>query len=227
MAGLIHFVNFIILFINKTRVVALTPALQPIDGVAVSYIDAAVALGNTINEMDKYYIQENYKDDAFAKGKTLHQTFLKNLEAFEPVAESYHAAIQEINDKRQLTELKNIEEREGKTFHYYSLAVMISAKQINNLISQDKFDAEAAMKKVSELETLVAQVKEADKSGMNFSFINSAGQYQLEAKKYVRRIRDKVPYSDWDKEQVQDANSSWMAEDSFPESIMRVQRNGR
>ncbi len=56
---------------------------------------------------------------------------------------------------------------------------MISAKQINNLISQDKFDAEAAMKKVfdaeaamkkvSELETLVAQAKEADKSGMNFS----------------------------------------------------------
>ncbi|HHV9350886.1 TPA: DUF3829 domain-containing protein, partial [Escherichia coli] len=156
------------------RVVALTPALQPIDGVAVSYIDAAVALGNTINEMDKYYTQENYKDDAFAK---------------------------------------------GKTFHYYSLAVMISAKQINNLISQDKFDAEAAMKKVSELETLVAQAKEADKSGMNFSFINSAGQYQLEAKKYVRRIRDKVLHSDWDKEQLQDANSSWMAEDSFPRAL--------
>ncbi|HDQ3831783.1 TPA: DUF3829 domain-containing protein, partial [Escherichia coli] len=166
-------------------------------------------------------------DDAFAKGKTLHQTFLKNLEAFEPVAESYHAAIQEINDKRQLAELKNIEQREGKTFHYYSLAVMISAKQINNLISQEKFDVDAAMKKVSELETLVAQAKEADKGGMNFSFINSADQYQLEAKKYVRRIRDKVLYSDWDKEQLQDANSSWMAEDSFPENIMRVQRNGR
>ena len=123
--------NFIILFINKTRVVALTPALQPIDGVAVSYIDAAVALGNTINEMDKYYTQENYKDDAFAKGKTLHQTFLKNLEAFEPVAESYHAAIQEINDKRQLAELKNIEEREGKTFHYYSLACRINKREIH------------------------------------------------------------------------------------------------
>ena len=54
---------------------------------------------------------------------------------------------------------------------------------------------------------------------MNFSFINSAGQYQLEAKKYVRRIRDKVPYSDWDKEQLQDANSSWMAEDSFPRAL--------
>ncbi len=60
---------------------------------------------------------------------------------------------------------------------------MISAKQINNLISQEKFDVDAAMKKVSELETLVAQAKEADKGGMNFSFINSADQYQLETKK--------------------------------------------
>ena len=201
------------------RVVALTPVLEPIDGVALNYINAAVALGNTINEMDKYYTQENYKDDAFAKGKTLHQTFLKNLEAFEPEADSYHAAIQEINDKRQLAELKNIEQREGKTFQYYSLAVMISAKQINNLISQEKFDAEAAMKKVTELETLVAQAKEADKGGMNFSFINSADQYQLEAKKYVRRVRDKVPYSDWDKEQLQDANTSWMVDDSFPRAL--------
>ena len=129
---------------------ALTPALQPIDGVAVSYIDAAVALGNTINEMDKYYTQENYKDDAFAK---------------------------------------------GKTFHYYSLAVMISAKQINNLISQEKFDVDAAMKKVSELETLVAQAKEADKSGMNFSFINSAGQYQLEAKKWLKNSAKRIIWS--------------------------------
>lgn len=37
------------------------PALQPIDGVAVSYIDAAVALGNTINEMDKYYTRKIIK----------------------------------------------------------------------------------------------------------------------------------------------------------------------
>lgn len=37
------------------QVAALTPLLEPIDGVAVSYIDSAAALGNTINEMEKYY----------------------------------------------------------------------------------------------------------------------------------------------------------------------------
>ena len=200
-------------------VVALTPALEPIDGVALNYINTAVALGNTINEMDKYYTQENYKDDAFAKGKTLHQVFVKNIEAFEPVAESYHAAIQEINDRRQLEELKNIEQREGKTFNYYSLAVMISAKQINKMISQENFDAEAAMKKVAELETLVAQAKEVSKDSMNSLFTGAADRYQLAAKKYVRRIRDKVPYSDWDKETLQDANTSWMVQDSYPQSL--------
>ncbi|MCZ9210961.1 YiiG family protein [Escherichia albertii] len=201
------------------RVEALTPALEPIDGVALDYINAAVALGNTINEMDKYYTQENYKDDAFAKGKILHQTLLKNIEAFQPVAESYRTAIEEINDRRQLAELKNIEQREGKNFHYYSLAVMISAKKINGLISQEKFDTEMAMKKVAELETLVAQVKEADKGGMNFPFINSAGEYQLAAKKYVRRVRDNVPYSEGDKELLQDPGSSWMVEASYPAAL--------
>lgn len=40
---------------------ALTPLLEPIDGVAVSYIDSAAALGNTINEMEKYYTQKTIK----------------------------------------------------------------------------------------------------------------------------------------------------------------------
>ncbi len=96
---------------------------------------------------------------------------------------------------------------------------MISAKQINNLISQEKFDAEAAMKKVAELETLVAQAKEVSKDSMNSLFTGAADRYQIASKKYVRRIRDKVPYSDWDKKKLQDANTSWMVEDSYPKSL--------
>ncbi|EBO5871725.1 DUF3829 domain-containing protein [Salmonella enterica] len=201
------------------QVAALTPLLEPIDGVAVSYIDSAAALGNTINEMEKYYTQENYKDDAFAKGKALHQTLLKNIEDFKPVSEKYHEAIQEINDKRQLTQLKKIEESEGKTFNYDSLAVMISAKQINKVISADTFDAEAMMKKVAELETMIAQLKQSDTDGRNFPFVNSAADYQLKAKKYIRRIRDNVQYSDFEKKRVQDPATGWMVADSYPASL--------
>lgn len=38
----------------------------------------------------------------------------KNVDAFKPVAESYHAAIQVINDKRQLVELKILNKEKGK-----------------------------------------------------------------------------------------------------------------
>lgn len=59
---------------------------------------------------------------------------------------------------------------------------MISAKQINKVISADTFDAEAMMKKVAELETMIAQLKEVNTDGRNSSFISSAADYQLQAK---------------------------------------------
>lgn len=46
---------------------------------------------------------------------------------------------------------------------------MISAKQINKVISADTFDAEAMMKKVAELETMIAQLKEVNTDGRNSS----------------------------------------------------------
>ncbi|TGB96724.1 hypothetical protein CRG94_01960 [Escherichia sp. E3356] len=52
--------------------------------------------------------------------------------------------------------------------------------------------------------------------------LSSQGQQtdiKLHLKIYVRRIRDKVPYSDWDKKKLQDANTSWMVEDSYPKSL--------
>lgn len=203
---------------DMQRVVALTPALEPIDGIVAPYLASTVPLSNTINEIDEYYTQENYKDDAFAKGKVLHQALLKNIQAYEPVAETWHAAIEEINNKRQLTILKKMEESEGKTFGYYSLAVMISAKQIDRVIGEENFDADAMMQKVSELETLVAQLKESNKESRNAFFVNTASDYALKAKKYIRRVRDKVPYTEFEKGRLNSA-SGWTIESSYPAAL--------
>ncbi|WP_330984199.1 MULTISPECIES: YiiG family protein [Enterobacterales] len=204
---------------DMKHVVALKPELAPIDGVAGHYIDAITALGNTINEMDSYYTQENYKDDGFVKGKALHQELLKNIATFEPVADKYHAAIVEVNDRRQSVELAKIEKAEGKTFHYYALSTVIQAKQINKVIAQDKFDGQVMMEKVTELEATVNLLKQADKQSLNFSFVNDAGQYQLAAKKYIRRIRDHVAFSEDEKEELKEPLSAWMVEDSYPAAL--------
>lgn len=51
---------------------------------------------------------------------------------------------------------------------------------------------------------MIAQLKEVNTDGRNSSFISSAADYQLQAKKYIRRIRDNVEYSDFEKKRVQD-----------------------
>ncbi len=55
---------------------------------------------------------------------------------------------------------------------------MISAKADQQVISADTFDAEAMMKKVAELEAMIAQLK-VNTDGRNSSFISSAADYQL------------------------------------------------
>lgn len=50
---------------------------------------------------------------------------------------------------------------------------------------------------------MIAQLKEVNTDGRNSSFISSAADYQLQAKKYIRRIRDNVEYSDFEKKRVQ------------------------
>ena len=95
---------------------------------------------------------------------------------------------------------------------------MISAKQIDRVIAEENFDAEAMMQKVSELETLVAQLKESNKESRNAFFVNTAGDYALKAKKYIRRVRDKVPYTEFEKGRLNSA-SGWTIESSYPAAL--------
>lgn len=200
----------------------LTPALEGMDEAATAFATSAVDIANTINEIDKYYEQENYKDDAFAQGKALHQTLLKNWEAFKPASSAYAAAIKKVDAERQIAHLNAIEQSEGKSKNYYKLAIMIDAEKVNNIIKEDKFEPETAMKQLSELEKLTEELKAKEKAQPDpflNSFISSVGDYQLNAKKYIRRIRDKEPYSEQEQEWIADANAGWMVEGSYPSAL--------
>lgn len=204
------------------EVAKLTPALEGMDEAATAFVTSAVDIANTINEIDKYYEQENYKDDAFAQGKALHQTLLKNWEAFKPASSAYAAAIKKVDDERQIAHLNAIEQSEGKSVNYYKLAIMIDAQKVDSIIKEDKFDPETAMKQLNALEKITEELKAKNKAQPNISmgsFISSVEDYQLNAKKYIRRIRDKEPYSEQEREWIADANAGWMVEGSYPAAL--------
>ena len=187
---------------NMTHVSSLKPSLDPIDNLALPYINSSIKLAEVINKMNKYYEQQDYKDDAFAKGKALHTQFIQALAAFKPASDAYSEAIHEINNRRQEQQLKTIEAKEGKSFDYYSLSIMLTSKKVNQALEADKFDTDAAMKLVQDLGEQIEQLKSNQgetKKGPRMreirapTFIEAAEKYLLDAKTRVRRVRDNTP----------------------------------
>ncbi|MFV0263780.1 MAG: YiiG family protein [Kluyvera sp.] len=186
------------------KVASLKPALEPIDKLAVSYINSSVVMANIINEMNKYYEQQDYKDDNFVKAKALHTQFMAAFSEFKPASDAYADAIHEINDRRQAEQLKNIEAKEGKSYDYYALSIMLTSKKLNRILESEKFDTDSAMKEVQALSDQITQLgtkKEEAEKGPRMrllrmpTFIEAAEKYQLAVKKRIRHVRDNVPYT--------------------------------
>ncbi|AVF37376.1 hypothetical protein BV494_06125 [Rahnella sikkimica] len=202
---------------TEIEVVAkLQPPLEPIDSAAVSYIHSVVSIAKVINPLSKYYEQQDYKDDAFQKGKTEHIKLLSEWEVFSAASVAYRAAIEDVNDAAQLTRLKEMEKTAGQSFEYHALSIMVNAKKLNKLIQKDEFSVEDAMKMVAVIQTSIDSTKKQVVAGIDTSqFISAAENYQLAAKQLIRRIRDHEDFDEGDKMMLQSALSAFTVEGSF------------
>lgn len=197
-------------------VAKLQPPFEPIDSAAVTYIHSVVSIARVINPLSKYYEQQDYKDDAFQKGKTEHVKLLSEWETFSAASVAYRAAIEDVNDVAQLTRLEELKKTAEQSFEYHSLSIMVNAKKLNKEIQKDKFSVEEAMKVVAVIQTSIDVAKKQVVAGMDTSeFISAAENYQLAAKQLIRRIRDHEDFNEGDKMMLQSALSASMVDGSF------------
>ena len=99
---------------------------------------------------------------------------------------------------------------------------MIGAKRVLRSMETGKPSVAAMTLAVSEYEALVKSTEKlvADGEGkIDSFFINNAKSYLVTAKQVMRRIRDKVPYSQGDKMML-GSGGGWMVEGS-PQRLMR------
>ncbi len=99
---------------------------------------------------------------------------------------------------------------------------MIGAKRVLRSMETGKPNVAAMTLAVSEYEALVKSTEKlvADGEGkIDSFFINNAKSYLVTAKQVMRRIRDKVPYSQGDKMML-GSGGGWMVEGS-PQRLMR------
>ncbi|MCM7822672.1 YiiG family protein [Enterobacter hormaechei] len=199
---------------DVARAQKMLPGIKAMDDIAGKYIASAKQIIPLINEMNDYYQGNNYKNDHFKKGKNLHKRFVLVFDEFEKESKEYSTNLREINTQRQLMQLKDIEVKEGESFNYYALLMIVNNKEFNHLAENDIFDTDQAALQIKKLEGIVLKLREKEQDGLKGgearvvlvpAFIRDAQEYVINAKSRVRRVKDNVPYTEEEESLLQDS----------------------
>ena len=129
--------------------------------------------------------------------------------------------IAELLEGRRAQFVAEIEQSEGRKARYHFEAIMIHAKRVQRAEQAAKPDVAAITSALAEYESLVnaAERLPADGKKVDSSFLDSAKSFLVSAKQLMRRVRDKVPYSQGDR-MMMNSGGGWMVEGS-PARVLR------
>jgi hypothetical protein len=203
---------------------ALEPRDADLEAAASAYVEAVTSLEPLLKDADDYYEQENYKDDKMAKGKALHPRLVRAWGAFAAADTKLRNGIDDIQDKQAAEKLAEIEKAEGRKERYHIQALMMHAKTLMRAQTAEKPDIGKITAALGEYEAMAkateAYVEANKESKIGSMFVSNAKEYLVTAKQLMRRVRDKVPYSQGDRMMMDSGGGAWMVEGS-PARLMR------
>lgn len=178
--------------------------LAELDAAAGHYQQALKALVPISKDAHDYYDRQDYEDDQFAKGKQLHAPLMAAFKDFVAASETFNAELERQNDAAQREQLKALEQAEGRTREYYRLAMMLEAKAIMDLMSEDDFDQAKARERLDAFNRISdeAHAKVADQEPGKLdwnSFEREAENFRREGKARLQRVSEKEPYTDFER----------------------------
>ena len=200
---------------------ALEPRDAALETAASAYVEAVGVLEPLLKETAEYYSQEDYKDDRMAKGRALHPRLVAAWDAFANADKALRGGIEAINDRGAVERLAEIESQEGRKARYHVQALMIQAKRVLRAQDTEKPDIAAITQALNEYEGTVKSLQQlpADEAKAGSFILGSARSFLTSAKQLMRRIRDKVPYSQGDRMML-NSGGGWMVEGS-PHRLLR------
>lgn len=194
------------------------PALPALDDAGAKYLAELTTLTPLVSQANQYYSQEDYKDDAFAKGKEMHQPLMKAFKAFMNASDVYGVELEKESSALNAAQLAEIEKTEGRHLAYYRLALVSQGKDLTTLFDVESPNINDVTKAIDAYGALVEEAtsstaSEQDKP-IGWSIVLSRAETFLkDSKNLMRRIRDKTPYSRGDK-MMMEGGSGWMVEGS-------------
>lgn len=206
--------------ISKAK--ALEPPLPETEEAADRYSEALQMVITQIRTVYSYYDQEDYKDDNFQKGKDAHQGLLKAFRDFQTANKEFNVQIDKLEDDVAQQQLDALRDDPSRKFDYLMVESGVKSKKIAMLVQNTEY----SQIKVEDLQSLIddfdkntADMKaEGSKNPMASTYFSACDEFLKASKELARRIRDKKPFTDFERRQV-GTMSGWMVEGS-PDKVI-------
>jgi len=188
------------------RAKTMQPALPEVESAAAEYRKALEELDPIVKQANKYYDQNDYKDDKMAKGKALHPQLMGAFAKFEQVSKGFEDRVTTLNDGVNARQFARLEKDPSRRLQYLSQKSLNEAKALIKLtdiaelkeLDLQKYDVAVQTydKALTELEQYADSHKaEVDKATMFSSYLSSAKTFLKSAKELLRRKRDNKDFN--------------------------------
>jgi len=196
---------------------AIEPAMPAIEDAADKYVVALKDVIKNINGIYKYYEQDDYKDDGFAKGKAAHPALVESFKNFKQINTTFAAEVDKLEDEVAQQQLEKLKGQPDKRFEYLVTETGVKAKKMKNLL-QDKEYAQLTADElnpiITDFEASVEELrKEPSKKAMGDSYTRACDAFTKASKELMRRIRDGKKFTA-SEESFNSSGAGWMVEGS-------------
>ncbi|MEZ4776292.1 MAG: YiiG family protein [Bacteroidia bacterium] len=179
------------------------PHLPMLDSAGKVYIAALANIYEKVEEVNRYYEHEDYKDDAFAKAKEFHQPLVTLFDEFAAADLLFRNTILELQAGVMNKEIIAAREA-GDTLNVLALNMMMLAQDLMKVgsvvnpldVKLSQFNSLLdSFKVVSENMLVYTKMHKGEEAVDDISSLMSENdEFLKNAKDLMRRVRDKKPY---------------------------------
>lgn len=174
------------------------PSLPELEKAQADYTAALTDLADVSNQLHKYYDQEDFKDDDWAKSKELVPKALEAGQRFGTANTALDELLDAKEDEANEAMLAHLEDTVGKNAEYHTRVILGRAKKFLVCLEGETIDVagceapfEALEKAHGEFDTYTTDNKASVDQITLFSwFEDSEEEYFVESKKLMRALRD-------------------------------------
>lgn len=174
--------------------------IEGVDNLMTDVLAKAISLQKVIEPAYSYYDKQDYKDDDFAKGQTMHTEILQSFEEYFASYDKMYIEFKKVQEKQAELELKELKDN-GKIIRYNLLKNLHSVEDILNLIGDldgpdlKTIDLEAFDNEITKFretaDKLEEFAKDDEKLKEEFGIITSGySRYVQDTTKFIKETRN-------------------------------------